>query len=88
MASFSATAASVGCKESPRLKVGLCVPTEVDDGQLTAASIESLRTFRYEVLNLPAKLARPEGCAQLRIAAAPDTQKRIQAILNALPKTA
>ena len=31
--------------------------------------LESLRTFRYEVLNLPAKLARPEGRTELRIAA-------------------
>ena len=49
---------------------------------------ESLRTFRYEVLNLPAKLARPEGRTQLRIAAAPETQDRIAEILAALPKAA
>jgi hypothetical protein len=50
--------------------------------------LESLRTFRYEVLNLPAKLARPEGRAELRIAAAEDTQKRILEILDALPEAA
>jgi hypothetical protein len=50
--------------------------------------LESLRTFRYEVLNLPAKLARPEGRAELRIAAARDTQARILEILDALPEPA
>jgi hypothetical protein len=50
--------------------------------------LESLRTFRYEVLNLPAKLARPEGRAELRIAAAENTQERIQRILDTLPEAA
>jgi hypothetical protein len=36
--------------------------------------LESLRTFRYEGLNLPAKLVRPEGRSELRIAAAEGTQ--------------
>jgi hypothetical protein len=50
--------------------------------------LESLRTFRYEVLNLPAKLARPEGRTELRIAASRDTQERIRKIVNALPEAA
>ena len=50
--------------------------------------LESLRTFRYGVLNLPAKLARPAGRAELRLAAAEDTQKRVQEILEALPEAA
>jgi hypothetical protein len=50
--------------------------------------LESLRTFRYEFLNLPAKLARPGGRAELRIAAAEDTQRRIRQILDALPEAA
>ena len=50
--------------------------------------LESLRTFRYEVLNLPAKLARPAGRAELRIAASEDTRKRIREILDALPEAA
>jgi hypothetical protein len=49
---------------------------------------ESLRTFRYEVLNLPAKLARPGGRTELRIAASKDTQDRILTILDALPEAA
>ena len=50
--------------------------------------LESLRTFRYEVLNLPAKLARPQGRPELRIAAAEDTQQRIAEILDSLPEAA
>ncbi|MGH9896919.1 MAG: transposase, partial [bacterium] len=50
--------------------------------------LESLRTFRYEFLNLPAKLARPAGRTELRIAASEDTQKRIRKVLAALPEAA
>ena len=50
--------------------------------------LESLSTFRYAVLNLPAKLARPEGRAELRIAASEDTQARILQILDTLPQGA
>ena len=50
--------------------------------------LESLRTFRYEVLNLPAKIARPGGRAELRIAASKYTEERILEILDALPEAA
>jgi hypothetical protein len=50
--------------------------------------LESLRTFRYQVLNLPAKLARPEGRTELRIAASTDTQEKIRKILDTLPEAA
>ncbi|MFQ5515887.1 MAG: IS1380 family transposase [Myxococcota bacterium] len=50
--------------------------------------LESLRTLRYEVLNLPAKIARPEGRTELRLAAAPETRRRIEDILDALPEAA
>ena len=49
---------------------------------------ESLRTLRYELLNIPAKIANPEGRTELRLAAAPDTQDRIRQILAALPEAA
>ncbi len=48
----------------------------------------SLRTLRYEILNIPAKLAAPSGRQQLRIAAAPATQRRIEGILESLPEAA
>lgn len=50
--------------------------------------LESLRTLRFELINLPAKLATPEGRAELRIAASPTSQRRITQILAALPKAA
>ena len=46
--------------------------------------LESLRTVRYELLNIPAKIARPEGRLELRLAASPETQRRITQILEAL----
>lgn len=48
--------------------------------------LESLRA--YEVLNLPARPARPRGRAELRLAAAPDTQEPIRRISNHLPEAA
>jgi len=50
--------------------------------------LESLRTLRYDLLNIPAKIAKPEGRPELRIAAAPETQRRITQILAALPEVA
>ena len=50
--------------------------------------LESLRTLRYELLNIPARIARPEGRTELRLAAAPETQRRITQILAALPDAA
>ncbi|MBW1688175.1 MAG: IS1380 family transposase [Deltaproteobacteria bacterium] len=50
--------------------------------------LESLRTLRYELLNLPARLARPEGRAQLRIAASLNTQRRIETLLEGLREAA
>jgi hypothetical protein len=41
-----------------------------------------------EVLNVPAKIAKPEGRTELRLAAAPETQRRITQILAALPEAA
>ena len=43
-------------------------------------TLPSLRTFRFEILNLPGKIARPAGKLQLRIAAAPDSQTQIRKI--------
>jgi hypothetical protein len=43
-------------------------------------TLPSLRSFRFELLNLPGKIARPAGRTQLRIAAAPDSQHRIRMI--------
>ncbi len=50
--------------------------------------LESVRTLRYELINIPAKLATPKGRAQLRLAAAPDTRRRVEKILAALPDAA
>ena len=46
--------------------------------------LESLRTLRYELLNVPAKIATPGGRPELRLAAAPETQQRITRALERL----
>ena len=46
--------------------------------------LESLRTLRYELLNVPAKIATPEGRPELRLAAPPATQRRITQALERL----
>jgi hypothetical protein len=43
-------------------------------------TLPSVRTFRFELLNLPGKVARPAGRTQLRIAAAPSSQRQIRVI--------
>lgn len=43
-------------------------------------TLPSLRSFRFELLNLPGKIVRPAGHTQLRIAAAPESQRQIRAI--------
>jgi hypothetical protein len=50
--------------------------------------LESLRTLRYELINIPAKIATPEGRPELRLAAAPGTQQRINQILERLDDAA
>jgi len=50
--------------------------------------LESLRTLRFELFNVPAKIAQPAGRPELRLAAAPETQRRIARILRALPEAA
>jgi len=50
--------------------------------------LESLRTLRYELLNIPAKIATPEGRLQLRLAAAPGTQRRITHVLETMHQPA
>jgi hypothetical protein len=47
---------------------------------------ESVRTLRYELLQLPARIARPGGRPELRLAAAPETRQRILAMLEAIPE--
>ncbi len=42
--------------------------------------LPSLRTLRFELIHLPARIARPHGKSELRIAAAPNSRKRIREI--------
>ena len=50
--------------------------------------MESQRTLRFELINVPAKLARAQGREELRIAASPDARLRYQETLAALDRAA
>jgi hypothetical protein len=50
--------------------------------------LQSLRTLRFELIHLPAKLARPSGRRELRIAASATGQQRVTKVLDALEAVA
>lgn len=50
--------------------------------------MKTLRTLRYELINVPAKLARPHGRLELRVAASREAQQCYQATLEALDRAA
>ena len=50
--------------------------------------MQTLRTLRFELINVPARLTRPQGREQLRIAAAPATRLRYEATLESLDRAA
>jgi len=50
--------------------------------------METLRTLRFELINVPARLARPQGRQELRVAAAPATRRRYEATLESLDQAA
>ena len=50
--------------------------------------LQSLRTLRFELIHLPAKLARPGGRRELRIAAPAAARQRITGVLDALEAVA
>jgi len=50
--------------------------------------LQSLRTLRFELIHLPAKLARPSGRRELRLAASAARQERVIRVLDALEAVA
>jgi len=50
--------------------------------------METLRTLRFELINVPARLARPQGRQELRVAAAPATRHRYEATRESLDRAA
>ena len=72
-----------------RFQLATDAPTRTNGPKRTYRwKLESLRTLRYELLNIPAKIARPRGRLELRLAAAPDTQRRVHELLESLPQAA
>jgi hypothetical protein len=50
--------------------------------------MQTLRTLRFELINVPARLARPQGRQELRVAAPPETRLRYEATLESLNRAA
>jgi hypothetical protein len=50
--------------------------------------MQTLRTLRFELINVPARLARPQGRQELRVAAPPQTRLRYEATLESLNRAA
>ncbi len=53
-----------------------------------ACGVVGPRTLRYELLNITAKIATPKGRPELRLAAAPETQRRLTKVLERLDEAA
>ena len=50
--------------------------------------METLRTLRFELINVPARLVRPQGRQELRVAAPEETRRRYEATLEGLDRAA
>ncbi len=50
--------------------------------------METLRSLRFELINVPARLARPQGREDLRLAVSPAARLRYEATLAALDRAA
>ncbi len=67
-----------------QLKTGLAVPRRNALKRTYRYRFLSMRTLRFLTIHLPARVARPAGRNELRIATAPTTRKRLEAIERAI----
>jgi len=67
-----------------QLKAGLARPRINGRKRTYRFSFMSMRSLRFLAIHLPARVARPAGKAELRIAAAPMPRKRLEAIERSL----
>jgi len=67
-----------------QLRAGLAKPRRNGRKRTYRFSFMSMRTLRFLTINLPARIARPNGRSELRIAAAPTTRKRLQECKRAI----
>jgi hypothetical protein len=67
-----------------QLKAGLAAARKNTHKRTYRYSFRSMRTLRFLLIHIPGRIARPQGRSQLRIAAAPSAQRRIQGIIDAI----
>ena len=67
-----------------QLRAGLAKPRRNGRKRTYRYTFRSMRTLRFLLIHLPGRIARPNGRQELRVAAAPATQARIQEIQQAL----
>lgn len=67
-----------------QLHAGIATPKKNTRKRTTRLLFRSMRTIRFEWIHLPARIARPQGRTQLRIAAEPSTRHRLDRTLQKL----
>jgi hypothetical protein len=65
-------------------RAGIATPKKNSRKRTTRLLFRQMRTLRFEWIHLPARIARPQGRAQLRIAAEPSTRERLDRALESL----
>ena len=67
-----------------QLHAGIARPKRNSRKRTTRLLFRKMRTLRFQWIHLPARIARPQGRAELRIAAAPKTRARVDQALDRL----
>lgn len=67
-----------------QLHAGIATTKKNTRKRTTRLRFHKMRTLRFEWIHLPARIARPQGRPELRIAAEPRTRKRIDRALSKL----
>ena len=67
-----------------QLHAGIATPKRNTLKRTTSLLFRTIRTLRFELIHLPARIARPQGRSELRIAAEPRTRQRLDRVLDKL----
>lgn len=67
-----------------QLHAGIATPKKNSRKRTTRLRFRTMRTLRFEWLRLPARIVRPQGRPQLRIAAEPKTRTRLERAIQKL----
>jgi hypothetical protein len=67
-----------------QMKTGLATSRKNTRKRTYRYSFRSMRTLRFLLVDIPGRIARPQGRSELRIAAAPSARVRIQGVIDAI----